>query len=118
MKITPALTDDNLLAELGKRLTHQRLNRELTQAELAAAAGVSKRTLERIEAGASSQLSSWLRCLRALDLLDGLEQLLPEASSSPMALLKQQQQQTTKQRASRKRRRRVAEVEWSWGDDA
>jgi transcriptional regulator with XRE-family HTH domain len=68
-------SDITHLAELGKRLTAQRIDRRLTQAMLASAAGVSKRTVERLETGHSVQLIYLLRILRELGLRDGLSQL-------------------------------------------
>ena len=54
MKITPELTDSAVLHELGERLSRRRIDAGLTQAELAHEAGVSKRSVERIEAGEST----------------------------------------------------------------
>lgn len=76
-----------------------RLALNLTQAEVAEQAGVSKRTIERLEAGATaSQLSTFLRVCRVLGLQDRLNQLLPAPMASPVAQLKQQRQ--TRKRAS------------------
>jgi tRNA-specific 2-thiouridylase len=81
--------------------------------QLAEQAGISKRTLERLESGAAAtQLSLFLRVLRQLDLLERLEQLLPEPQPSPLALL--EQQQATRKRASRRRLTKPA-TSWSWG---
>ena len=52
MKIEGLLTDEAILAELGKRFAQRRLELQLTQEMLAEQAGVSKRTVERVEAGA------------------------------------------------------------------
>jgi transcriptional regulator with XRE-family HTH domain len=81
-------TDEAVLSELGARLTAARLSRNLTQAQLAHDAGVSKRTVERIEAGQSTQLTSFLRMLRTLGLLDRLDLLVPTAEPTPMELLR------------------------------
>jgi DNA-binding XRE family transcriptional regulator len=51
MKITPQFTDEGILRELGARLAGVRLGHNLTQAALAEQAGVSKRTVERLESG-------------------------------------------------------------------
>ena len=51
MKYNVAMTEDEALRESGRRLAQIRLSRNLTQAELAQRAGVSKRTLERLEMG-------------------------------------------------------------------
>ena len=88
MKISNLLTDDSILAEMGERVARRRLDLQLTQAALAEQAGVGKRTVERIEAGASAQMSSMIRIYRVLDLLQGLDRMLPEAQPSPMDLLK------------------------------
>lgn len=78
MKIDSSLTDARVLTLLGERLLGIRLGHNLTQAELAEQAGVSKRTVERLESGAvASQLSSFVRVCRALGLLERLEVLIP-----------------------------------------
>ncbi len=127
MNLTAMLSDEAILAELGRRLADRRIARELTQADVAERAGIGKRTLERIEAGGSSQLSNLVRVLRALELMEELDQLVPLPSSSPMALLKTREGQ--RKRASSKRRRMRADFEerspsgrtgseWTWGDEA
>jgi transcriptional regulator with XRE-family HTH domain len=64
------MSDEALLQELGQRIARLRLERNLTQAQLAEQAGISKRTLEHLEAGAAAtKLSLFLRVLRQLDLL-------------------------------------------------
>jgi predicted transcriptional regulator len=51
----------------------------LSQAQLAEQAGISKRTLERLEAGAAAtQLSLFLRVLRQLDRLERLALLIAQ----------------------------------------
>jgi len=70
MKIKNSTTTDIVLNEIGARLTQQRVQTKLTQAGLAEKAGVSKRTVERIEAGSSVQLSTMLQVLRVFKLLE------------------------------------------------
>jgi transcriptional regulator with XRE-family HTH domain len=115
MKIEGLLTEDQILVELGHRLAQCRLEAPLTQAELAERAGVSKRTVERIEAGATTQLSTMIRLLRALGLLDRLDGLIREAGARPMDLLKLQGK--VRQRAPRKRRS-TNNTPWQWGDES
>lgn len=81
MRFADLATDEQLLAELGRRLERLRLSRNVTQAGLAEAAGVGLRTLKRLEAGEGATAANLLRTLRALELLDGLEHLLPPASA-------------------------------------
>ncbi len=115
MKIDHLLSDTAILGELGTRVARRRLDLQLTQAALAEQAGVAKRTVERVEAGASAQLLSLIRIFRVLELLPGLEQLLPEAGPRPMELLqlkgKQRQRASSKPAAG-------ADEPWSWDDDA
>jgi hypothetical protein len=49
LRIGEETTDEAVLGELGRRLAQVRLGKNLTQAQLAAKAGVSKRTVERLE---------------------------------------------------------------------
>jgi transcriptional regulator with XRE-family HTH domain len=88
MKITTELTDKVVLNEVGERLERRRIDAGLTQAELAEEAGISKRTVERIEAGHSTDFVMLLRLLRVLKLLEPLDQLVPDLPQSPLVLLK------------------------------
>ena len=54
----------------------------------AAVVKTAKRTVERIEAGSSAQMSSVIRILRTLELLPRLDHLFPETEPRPMDLLK------------------------------
>jgi hypothetical protein len=72
--------------------------------------------VERLEAGESTQLSSLIRILRALGLLDRFEALVPEPLPSPIEQLQLQGKQ--RQRASgRSAEDEPAEGGWTWGDD-
>src|ERR1043165_4586465 len=79
MEIQTELNDDALLREIGERLARARLEHNLTQVQLAEMAGISKRTLERLESGASStQLTAFFRTCRALGLLPRFDALVPQ----------------------------------------
>lgn len=112
MKISTANSDPAVLKELGRRLARYRLNKNLTQEALSNEAGVSKRTLTRIEHGASTQTSNLIRVLRALDMLENLEALIPEPALSPMQQLKLKGK--TRQRATAKEDSITAQKPWSW----
>lgn len=88
MKLETLQADGVVLAELGRRLARCRLNAGIIQAALAYEAGISKRTLERIEAGGSVQLTNFVRLLRVLGLLENLEALVPPDEPGPMDLLR------------------------------
>ncbi len=110
------------LEAIGKRLTQARIRMEWTQAELAKEAGIGKRTLERLEAGQSVQMTSFIRVLRVLGLLDVLVQLLPEPAPSPMQLLKHAVEEPQRVYKARKKKDNSTADEstpkpWVWGED-
>ncbi len=114
MKISTHLTDEAILAELGTRLAATRLDRNLTQADLAEEAGVSKRTVERLESGeVAARLSGLVRVCRALGLLERFDALVPPPVPSPIAELKLARR--TRKRA-RKKAAAPAARKWTWGD--
>lgn len=115
MKIDSNATDDAVLVELGKRLASLRLERNLTQLQLAREAGISKPTLQRLESGAvATQLSGFLRVCRVLGLVEHFESLIPEAVASPMEQLKRQG--AKRRRASGKKAAAAAPKTWTWGE--
>ncbi len=85
-----ALSDAAALETVGSRLAAVRLKRNLTQAALAREAGVSRRTIVRLEQGEGAELKLLVRVLRALQLLDGFLAGIPPDEPSPMALLRAQ----------------------------
>jgi len=114
MKITTQLTDAELLKEIGLRLARQRLGGNQTQAMVAEAAGVSKRTLERMESGeVAVQLSQFLRVCRSLGLLERLEVMLPEPVPGPMEQLHMRGRE--RRRARQPKATGRVEEQWSWG---
>jgi transcriptional regulator with XRE-family HTH domain len=115
MRIENSLVDEQVLKEVGRRLTRCRLDRQFSQAQLGEQSGLSKRTIERLEAGESSQFLSLIRVMRVLKLLDGLELLIPDAGPSPLDLLKLKGK--TRKRASSPRRKNTPGSPWRWGDE-
>lgn len=116
MKISNLLADATILVEIGERITRRRIELELSQATLAEQAGIAKRTVERIEAGGSTQTVSMIRVFRVLELLPGLDHLIPNAAPRPTDLLKRKGK--ARQRASSRRRSEPPDKPWSWNDDA
>lgn len=112
MKINSQAVDGVILRELGARLARIRLEHNFTQAGLAEQAGVSKRTVERMEAGGPTQLVNLVRVCRGLDLLDRFETLIPEPVVSPVAQLKRQ----GKQRKRAAAKPSAPPPKWEWND--
>jgi transcriptional regulator with XRE-family HTH domain len=89
MKLSSSMADEAILEELGARSARVRLDQNLSQVQLAERAGVSLRTLARMERGeAAVQLSVFVRVCVALGLLEGFDQLLPEPTIGPMEELR------------------------------
>lgn len=122
MQINRLETDAAILAELGRRLARHRLERNWTQAELAAKAGVGQATVQRAERGDSVQMTSIVKILRSLELLSGLDAAVPESIELPIARLEREQRGVRRRaRPSRSRAataaRELAERPWRWGDE-
>jgi transcriptional regulator with XRE-family HTH domain len=114
--------DAEALRGLGERLAARRLERNQTQAQLAKLAGVSLRTVVRLESGESSQLTNLVRVLRALGLLgplmESLATLAPQPQSRPLVQLRSRAR--VRQRASPRRDEPAtgAPAKWKWGDES
>ncbi len=118
MRIRNELTDVALLRELGARIARQRLERDLTQTELAREAGVDRTALQRLEGGQSVTLTTLLRLLRALGLLENLETAVPAARPSPIELLESQGRPRRRARGRKARQREGDTGGWTgWGDE-
>ena len=103
------------MSELGSRMARIRLEMNLTQAQLAQQAGVSKRTVERLESGGVAiQLSGFIRVCRVLELIGRFESLIPEPLPSPVAQLKLKGR--TRKRASAARIANSSPEKWKWAD--
>jgi transcriptional regulator with XRE-family HTH domain len=114
MRIENSLTDETVLAEMGKRLARTRLSRNISQAELASEAGVAKTTVERLERGGGIQLESLIRILRALGELDRLDIVISESLPSPIERLDNRGKERLRARDSRSDERRGG---WTWVDE-
>lgn len=116
MQIQDSHSDEAVLVELGRRIAHQRLMRNISQEELAERAGVARITVARIEAGQPTNIVSFLRILRELELLEALGQLLPEPGPSPIQLLALERSRRRRASGRRQRRSAAPSTAWTWGD--
>lgn len=119
MRISAHNADSAVLEELGERLRRTRLERNLSQADLAKEAGIGRVTLQRIEDGHSASSISLIRLLRALDLLEALDRLVPEPTPSPIDELRRRGRR--RERAGPRRDRQPTGPSpprsWRWGDE-
>jgi transcriptional regulator with XRE-family HTH domain len=117
MNIENLNSDEAVLGELGKRLARTRLERNVSQATLAVESGVSKSTIERLEAGRDVQLGSFIRVLRSLGLLERLDRLVPTPLPSPIERIKLHGRQRRRAQGRRGRRDPGSGSSWTWVDE-
>jgi DNA-binding XRE family transcriptional regulator len=117
MKITPEITDEAVLQEIASRLERHRIESQLTQAALATQAGVAKRTIERIERGHTADFVTLIRVLRVLNLTDGLENLVPLLSPSPMDLLRLRGRERRRVSLRTPKSAKTAGHPWTWANE-
>jgi transcriptional regulator with XRE-family HTH domain len=101
------MSDSAILKELGARVQQERLNLDVTQAEVARKAGISRGALRLLEAGRGSTLASLIRVLRALDRLSAFDSFLPAPGPSPVQLARLKGR--PRQRASGAGRKKIVE---------
>lgn len=106
-----SLSDKYIARELGKRLKTLRLQKNITQKELAEATTLSLNSIKSLEAG-RGKLATLIAVLRALEALDHLNDFIPEISVSPLQLAKMHGR--VRKRASGERLKSAAKDESEW----
>ena len=104
---------DQIEAALCKRLERIRLSRNTTQAQLAQDAGVSPRTIGRLEKGQGVSVDTLIRVMKALGIQHNLEALLPDPTVRPMERIGHGARERKRARPAPSSDERSA---WSWGD--
>lgn len=99
--------------ELGKRLKKARLNTDLTQAEVAARAGLNRRTILNAEKG-KVQLENLVAILVSMDMTDQLNTFLPVQEISPIQLAKLKGRERQRASKSKNKNPRIKEGKSSW----
>ena len=77
-------TSNQIEAVLCKRIESIRLSRNITQEQLADEAGVSIRTIGRLEKGQGVSMDTFIRVMIALRIQQNLETLLPDPTVRPI----------------------------------
>ena len=106
-------TSAQIEAALCRRLEQIRLARNLTQQQLAGEAGVSLRTIGRLEKGEGVSLDTFIRVLVALGIQNNLQGLLPDPTVRPIERVDGRRGERKRARPAPADRERTA---WSWGD--
>lgn len=81
------MTDAAIAEEVGKRIKSLRLRKNRTQRQISEDTGLSMKAVQNAEKG-ESKLLTYVKIMRALNALDGLDNFLPEITLSPMQLVK------------------------------
>ena len=102
MKLTARSSNEEFLRELGKRIRGVRIDMDMTQSEAAKKAGVTAKTISRIENGEDLAFSTLLNVLRALGLAQNIDALIPEKE---------------KKRVRKKADQKDSSRQWKWGDE-
>ena len=105
---------ESLLKEIGKKLERLRLSRNITQSELAQDAGVSLRTLRRLESGDGVTMDSFIRVLAALKLLQNMEVLIPNPRVRPIERVRTGGRERQRSRSAKTVKHRT---KWRWGNE-
>ncbi|MGI9289523.1 MAG: helix-turn-helix domain-containing protein [Pseudomonadales bacterium] len=98
---------------LGQRLEKLRLSKNMNQTTLANEAGVSRRTITRLENGEGVSLDTLIRVMKALGVVDRLETLLPDPTVRPIerVRLKGRERKRAREKSG------AGSSNWTWGDE-
>lgn len=106
------------IRSLGERLEKTRLHLNISQSDLAKSAGISERTLRRLESGEGGTVDSLMRVLTALGLDDNLTNLVPDYAVRPVE--RARDAKTERRRASKSKpepKTSEPDSQWTWGDE-
>jgi len=98
------MSNTALLTEIGSRLKSLRVAQNKDQQQFAYEAGLSLRTLSRLENGHSVSFEAVLKVRRALGLTERLDLLIPTVDISPVEQARNKRS-TPRQRASGRRKK-------------
>ena len=115
MKIQFYSSTEEILRELGSRLKAIRIERMMTQEELAEQTNLARRTISNLESGKDISFATVIEVMRALGQLQNLDLLVPEQTVRPSQLLTQKK---PRERATSKKYRPDTQSGWKWGDES
>ena len=85
-----AMSDDNILRQIGKFVRHHRIEQNKTQENLAIDAGISRSTLSLLERGEIVTVATLIQVLRVLDQLHIIDGFTIVNQQSPLLLARSQ----------------------------
>lgn len=106
-------TSNQIEATLCKQIEQIRLSRNITQKQLSKEAGVSLRTVSRLEKGQGVSMDTFIRIMIALGIQHNFESLLPDPSIRPVERIKRNSKERKRARPTKLNNKNQ---NWSWGD--
>ncbi|MEX0901379.1 MAG: helix-turn-helix transcriptional regulator [Pseudohongiellaceae bacterium] len=107
-----AAPPETIEAFLGKQVETLRLGKNINQTRLAEEAGVSRRTITRLENGKGVSLDTLIRILQALGVSDRLETLLPDPAVRPIDRVRLKGRERQRARSTQN----PEPAPWHWDD--
>lgn len=105
------ISELEVLSEIGNRIRDLRIQKNMTQEELAQKSGISFATLNRIENGDDTKFSTLVRVLIQLGQGENFEYLIPKTMPDFEKLYMGEK---TRQRV---RKKQPVTTPWRWGED-
>ena len=106
-------TSEQIEKALGDRIEQIRLSRNITQQMLADEAGISLRTIRRLEKGEGTSLDTFIRVLIAFGIQENLKNILPDPNARPLERVGNLGSERKRARPSESDE---SDIPWSWGD--
>lgn len=111
MRISQISSVPEVLTETGERLKQIRIGMMMTQSDVAAATGISVRTIKNMESGRDVAFSTIINVMRALRIIQNLDSAVPEQTIDPNDYIKLRKQR------ERVRKPMKEPKAWKWGDE-
>lgn len=102
-----------ILENIGNEIRTTRIDKALSQKDLANLSGVSFSTITRLEQGESVSLENFIKVLKALELANNLNLVIPEKKEIAESIWNPVKK---RKRVSSKQKEEQNEIEWEWGD--
>ena len=107
------MTSQAILAQLAERVKKYRIDMNLSQLDFSKKAGISLKSITNFESGCDVKLSNFIKILKALDLADNLEILVPDVSKRPSSFLAKEKQRQRVRKSNGKKE----DGPFKWGDE-
>lgn len=111
MKISHESMERAILPEISKRFKQYRIDYPITREDLAEKSMVSVGTIARFESGKDIGLQNFVKLLKALDLTENLDLMIPDPEVRPSSFV------NNIPLRKRARIKPKPDTGWKWGDE-